>query len=115
MSTSSVPLNERALCASVVALICLGVACEMYFAPLRPGGSWLVLKILPLVVLVPGLWVGRLKSQQWLSLIILIYVAEGFVRGMSDAPAVRVWGWLGAGLSTSVFLYCLFVIKVKRQ
>jgi uncharacterized membrane protein len=108
-------MSDRILAIAVLCLIGLGVLCEVWLAPLRTGGSWLVLKTLPLVVLVPGLLRGQIKSQQWLSLIVLIYVAEGSVRGMSDAAPVRIWGWLGAAVATFIFLYCLALVKFKRQ
>jgi uncharacterized membrane protein len=106
--------RDRVITFGVISLIVLGILCEIWLAPLRPGGSWLVLKTLPLIVLVPGLWRAHIKSQQWLSLIILLYVAEGVVRGMSDAVPVRFWGWIGAGLSTTIFLHCLYVVKQNR-
>jgi uncharacterized membrane protein len=102
---------SRQLALLTGALIAFGIACEMYFSPLRPGGSWLVLKGLPIIILLPGLWQNRLRSVQWLSLIVLLYVAEGCVRGMSDAPDLRIYGWVGAALSTLVFLFALFLAK----
>jgi uncharacterized membrane protein len=36
--------------ASLTGLIVLGLAWEMWLAPIRPGGSLLALKVLPLVV-----------------------------------------------------------------
>ena len=36
-----------AACASLVALIFLCLAWEIFLAPLKPGGSWLALKALP--------------------------------------------------------------------
>ncbi len=101
----------RQLALLTAALIVFGIVCELFWSPLRPGGSWLVIKGLPLVVLLPGLWNNRLRPVQWLSLIVLLYVAEGCVRGMSDAPALRIYGWLGAALSTLVFLFALFLAK----
>ena len=35
--------------ASLVALIVLCVAWEAWLAPLRPGGSWMILKVVPLL------------------------------------------------------------------
>jgi uncharacterized membrane protein len=102
---------SRQLAVLTAVLIAFGIACEVYFSPLRPGGSWLVLKGLPIIILLPGLWQNRLRSVQWLSLIVLLYVAEGCVRGMSDAPALRLYGWIGAALSTFVFLFALFLAK----
>ena len=56
---------------SLLALIVLGLAWELWLAPLRPGGAWLVLKVVPLVLLVAGVQrASRLQSampSRWLS------------------------------------------------
>jgi uncharacterized membrane protein len=98
----------------LTAYIFFALLCETYLAPLRPGGSWLVLKVLPVAILVPGLLKGNLRSVQWLSLIILAYVAEGFVRGMSDAKSIQLYGWIGAVLSIGIFLFSLFLAKAMK-
>ena len=68
-------------------LLVLCVAWEAFLAPLRPGGSWLVLKALPLALLSPGVARGALKPMQVATLVILLYVAEGAVR-LADGAAV---------------------------
>ena len=40
--------------ASLVLLIVLCVLWELVLAPLRPGGSWMVIKALPLLAPLPG-------------------------------------------------------------
>jgi uncharacterized membrane protein len=81
-------VNARAarLAASVllVALIFLGLAWELFLAPLRPGGSWLVLKILPLMAPLFGILRGKRYTYQWSTLLIWIYVAEGATRVYTD-------------------------------
>jgi len=72
---------------SLIALIALCVAWELWLAPLRPGGSWLVLKVLPLLVALPGILRGRRYTHQWASMLILLYLMEGLVRATSDAGA----------------------------
>lgn len=70
--------------ASLLALIALGLAWEIWLAPLRPGGSWLALKVLPLVFALRGVLAGRRRTYQWASMLILAYLAEGTVRAWSD-------------------------------
>ena len=71
-----------ALC--LLALIALCLAWELWLAPLRPGGSWLVLKAIPLLFPLLGILHGRRYTFQWSSMLILVYFAEGIVRAMSD-------------------------------
>ena len=73
-----------AACAAMIALILLCVAWELWLAPLRPGGSWLVLKALPLLVPLFGLLHGRRYTFQWSTLLIWIYAAEGATRAVTD-------------------------------
>ena len=70
--------------ATLVALILLCVAWELWAAPLRPGGSWLVLKALPLLAPLFGILHGRRYTFQWSTLLIWLYVAEGAARAMID-------------------------------
>lgn len=73
-----------AACAAWIALILLGVAWELLLAPLRPGGSWLVLKVLPLLLPLRGLLHGRRYTFQWSTLLVWAYFVEGVVRAVSD-------------------------------
>ena len=68
------------------ALLLLTVLWEWLLAPLRPGGSWLVLKALPLLLPLRGVLRGDVKTMQWALLLVLPYIAEGSVR-LVDAPA----------------------------
>lgn len=80
-----------AACAAWIGLILLGLAWELALAPLRPGGSWLVLKVLPLLVPLMGLLHGRRYTFRWSSLLVWAYMVEGAVRAMSDAgPSARL-------------------------
>lgn len=70
------------ICLYALLLLCL--AWELWLAPLRPGGSWLVLKVLPLLWIAPGLIRGRIYSYRASTMLILIYFTEGVVRAWSD-------------------------------
>jgi uncharacterized membrane protein len=105
--------------ASLIALIFLGLGWELWWAPLRPGGSWLVLKILPLLAPLFGVLRGRRYTHQWLSLLSLAYVTEGVVRAASDgglsARLAVAEIILAALLFTSTVLYVRASGKVSLQ
>lgn len=70
---------------SLIALMVLCLAWELWLAPLRPGGSWLALKALPLLAPLPGILRRRIYTYQWSSLLILAYFIEGVVRGYAES------------------------------
>ena len=69
---------------SLMGLIVLSLAWELWLAPLRPGGSWLVLKALPLCVPLAGLLKNRMYTYRWVTLVIWLYFAEGVIRMNGD-------------------------------
>lgn len=69
---------------SLIALIALCVAWELWLAPLKTGGSMLVLKVLPLLLPLFGILRGKRYTYQWASMLILFYFTEGTVRAWSD-------------------------------
>jgi len=70
--------------AALAALFVLCLAWELWLAPLRPGGSLIALKALPLLLPLPGILRGRRYTFQWSSLLILAYFAEGATRAWSE-------------------------------
>ena len=76
---------------SLVALIFLCLAWELWLAPLRTGGSWLVLKTLPLLLPLMGILKGRRYTYQWAPMLILAYFTEGVVRAWSDKGLSACW------------------------
>lgn len=70
--------------ASLISLIFLSLAWELWLAPLRPGGSWLVLKVLPLLLPLFGILRGKVYTFRWSTLLIWVYFTEGVVRAWSD-------------------------------
>ncbi|WP_454872350.1 DUF2069 domain-containing protein [Paraburkholderia xenovorans] len=117
-NATPVPRNRAAALGASTALavlIALCVAWEWWLAPLRPGGSALVLKALPLLLALPGVWRQRLYTLQWASMLILLYFAEGIVRGWSDRGLSAGLGWLEATLSVIFFVCALaYVAPFKR-
>jgi uncharacterized membrane protein len=74
-----------AACACLIALILLCLAWELVLAPLKPGGSWLVLKVLPLLAPLFGVLRAKRYTLQWSTLLIWLYAAEGAARAWTDA------------------------------
>ena len=83
-----VALTRRLAVGSLVGLIVLGLAWELWLAPVKPGGSLLALKVLPLCIPLAGLLKNRMYTYRWVSLLVWLYFTEGVVRATSDrAPS----------------------------
>lgn len=100
--------------ASCIALIVLALIWERWLAPLRPGGSWLMLKALPLLLPLPGLLKGKRYAYQWSSLLILLYLCEGLVRATSDHGLSQALAWLESILATVFFISVLAFCYATR-
>ena len=81
---------------STLLLIALGLAWELALAP--TGRGTLVLKVLPLLLALPGLAKGRLYTSRWVSLLVWLYVAEGLLRMITER------GWVPALAGSEVLL-----------
>ncbi|WP_322030049.1 DUF2069 domain-containing protein [Paraburkholderia sp. J76] len=99
----------------LAALTLLCVAWEWRLAPLRPGGSALVLKAVPLALALPGVLRRRLYTLQWAAMLVLLYFAEGIVRGMTDPAPGNLLGWVEVALAFGFFACALaYVAPYKR-
>jgi len=108
-------LTQAAAVASLLALIALCVAWELWLAPLRPGGSLLALKALPLAVPLAGLLKRRMYTYRWLSLMIWLYCTEGLVRATSDAAPSRYYAWAEVLLCLLLFTACTLHIRLRLK
>ncbi len=104
-----------AACASLIALILLCLAWELWLAPLRPGGSWLALKALPLLAPLFGVLRGRVYTYQWALLLILAYFIEGAVRAWSEnGPSVRL-SQIEIALALTFFVSAISYVRQARR
>jgi uncharacterized membrane protein len=76
---------QRVAIGTVSVLALLELLWELWLAPLRPGGSWLALKAVPLALFAVGLVRGRRRAAQWLTLLLPLYVAEAIVRALTES------------------------------
>ena len=103
--------------ASVLLLIALCLAWEIWLAPLRPGGSWLMLKALPLLLPLFGLLRARRRAFQWSSFLALAYFTEGVTRAWAEAGLSRALALGEIVLSLSYFscaIYAAHVLGPRR-
>jgi uncharacterized membrane protein len=101
---------------SLLALIALCVAWELVLAPLRPGGSWMVLKVVPLLLPLRGVLKRNLYTLQWTSMLILLYLAEGIVRATSDsAPMSALLGWAETALACVYFFCAILYLRPHKK
>lgn len=107
---------QRVAIVSLIALLLWCVVWEIWFAPLRPGGTLLFLKALPLAFAVRGVARGSLYTIQWASMLVLLYLMEGVVRVMSDPPGPSISAaWVEVVLS-SIFFFCsIFYVRPAKR
>lgn len=102
-----------------IALISLGLAWETALDPIRPGGSWLALKVVPLVLALRGLHQGRIYTFKWMSLVIWIYVGEALVRIVGLTASERLLAGnslaLSLGLAITILAGARAQIKIKKR
>ena len=101
-------------CASLLALLFLCLAWELWLAPLRPGGSWLALKALPLLLPLMGILHGRRYTYQWASMLILAYFAEGVTRAFGDVGTSAALAWVETLLALVFFSSAVLYARLTR-
>ena len=101
-------------CGSLIVLIFLCLAWELRLAPLRPGGSWLVLKTLPLLVPLFGVLRGKRYTHQWAAMLILAYFAEGVVRAASETGVAATLAAVEIALTLLFFAAAIGYVRSVR-
>ena len=102
--------------ASLIGLIILSLVWELWLAPLRPGGSWLALKAVPLLLPLRGVIKRDIYTMQWSSMMILLYFTEGVVRASSDKLALSATlGKVEVALVLAYFFATVFYVKPYKK
>lgn len=99
--------------ASLLALVALGLAWELALAPIRPGGSWVALKVVPLLLPLRGLLHGRRYTAQWTTFLALAYFTEGVVRAWSDRGLSQALAGGEVALSIALFAACVALARSR--
>jgi uncharacterized membrane protein len=109
------PLRALRLAASgsLIGLLVLCLAWELWLAPLRPGGSWLALKAAPLALPLGGVLSGRRYTYQWSSMLVLAYFAEGVMRAWSERGLAQALA--GAEIALSLVFFAAAVAFARQS
>jgi uncharacterized membrane protein len=99
---------------SLIALILLCLAWETVLAPLKPGGSLLMLKAVPLLLPLFGILHGKRYTYQWSCMFILFYFTEGVVRAWSDQGLSSQLAMLEVILSVTFFFCAIYYARYTR-
>ena len=99
---------------ALVALIALCLAWELWLAPLRPGGSLLALKALPLALPLGGILSGKRYTYQWASMLILAYFAEGATRAWGEEGLSKILSIVEIALSVVFFIAAVSYVRATQ-
>ena len=113
MAPADVRRTRALAVGSLLALILLGLLWELWLAPLRPGGSWLALKVLPLCIPLAGLLKNRMYTYRWVSLVIWLYFTEGVVRAWGDPPPGNLLALAQVALCICLFAACAMHVRLR--
>ena len=114
-ASASVDATRILAVGSLLGLIILGLAWELVLAPIRPGGSLLALKVLPLCVPLAGLLKNRMYTYRWVSLLVWLYFTEGVVRAWGD-PAPSSWlAMVEIVLCVLLFAACAMHVRLRLR
>ena len=103
-------LAQAVACVALIALIFLCLLWEALLAPIRPGGSLLMLKALPLF----GLLRGRVYTYQWTPFLALAYFSEGIVRAWSEHGVSRHLALTEAILALALITFSAIYARLAR-
>ena len=116
-SANAIPLAvawSRALAVgSLLGLVALGLAWELWLAP--TGSGWLALKVLPLLLPLAGLLRNRMYTYRWVSLFVWLYFIEGVVRAVGDRGIGAVLGLVEVALCLSLFTACALHVRWRLR
>ena len=112
---NSVDMTRWLAVGSLLGMIVLGLAWELWLAPLRPGGSLLVLKVLPLCIPLAGILKNKMYTYRWVSLMVWLYFTEGAVRAYSDKPPSNYYAMVQVLLCCTLFAACALHVRLRLR
>ncbi|MAL98890.1 DUF2069 domain-containing protein [Hydrocarboniclastica marina] len=96
------------------AILALLVVTTFWPDPVEGASVWLMLtiKLVPLLILLPGLLKSRGKTYQWLCFILMIYFTDAVVRAYLTG-----WAWpptVMTGLTAGLFVSAIVRIRAMQ-
>ena len=114
-ASTPVNLTRWMAAGSLLALIALCMAWELWLAPLQPGGTWLALKALPLCLPLAGILKNRMYTYRWVSLVVWLYFTEGVVRAWGDKAPGNVLAMGEIALCLILFTACALHVRLRLK
>lgn len=108
-----VRLTRAIAVASLLMLIVLGLAWELWLAP--TGSGTLALKVLPLCLPLVGLLRHRMYTYRWLSMLVWIYFAEGVVRATTERGLSGLLAGAEVLLCVVLFTACAWHVRWRLR
>jgi uncharacterized membrane protein len=106
--------RQRIAVALVGALVLMEILWETVWAPVRPGGSWIALKAIPLAFVWLGMARGHARARQVASLLLPFYVGEAVVRGVTEPGRHAAVAWSAAALGMVAFVALMLSFRASR-
>jgi uncharacterized membrane protein len=113
--TNQIEMTRLLALGSLAGLIVLGLAWEMWLAPIRPGGSLLALKVLPLCIPLAGIMKNRMYTYRWVSLMVWLYFTEGATRAWSDRVPGNYLAMIEVALCLALFTACALHVRIRLK
>jgi uncharacterized membrane protein len=98
---------------SVLGLVALGLAWELWLAP-TGSGTWAV-KVVPLLFCIAGLLRHRLYTFRWLSLLVWLYALEAMTRGIVETGLSQALALGQLALSLVLFAACAMYVRWRLR
>jgi uncharacterized membrane protein len=110
---NAVDATRAAAVGSLIGLIVLGLAWELWLAP--TGSGTLALKVLPLLIPLAGLLRRRLYTYRWVSLFVWLYFTEGVVRATTDQGLSAWLAFIQVLLCVALFVACAVHVRWRLK
>ncbi|MBA1203767.1 DUF2069 domain-containing protein [Pseudomonas capeferrum] len=101
--------------ASLLGLIALLGIHDLWFANLHGARIEVILAIelLPLLVLLPGMWMGSARAHAWTCFMVNLYFIKGVLAAFD--PARMLFGCLEVAISLVLFVSALLYVRWRFQ
>jgi uncharacterized membrane protein len=114
-ANTTVAITRAVAVGCMLGLIVLGLAWELWLAPVRSGGSLLALKVVPLCFPLAGMLRNRMYTYRWVSLLVWLYFTEGVVRAASDRGPGRWLAGIEIVLCLLLFAACALHVRTRLK
>lgn len=105
---------QRAALALVASLVLLHLLRELWLAP-TGRGTLVLLTVPPLLLCLRGLWLHRMYTYRWLSLLIWLYVALAALRATTEIGLPRALALLELLLCGLLFAAAVLYIRRRQR